>query len=127
MLNSVLAILLFFAQVVGIENSTWNNYSLNLSNIDEYETNMTPNLEVVYNYVASTYGLRMGVTKCKRISGRQTYSQHSWSNAVDIFTYDKDLQDRIQIDLKARFGSAINNVLTWRYNSAHASHVHVDW
>lgn len=89
---------------------------------------MTPNMQVVNDYVKSEYSeiTRIGVTNCRKISGSQTYSQHSWSNANDFHTYDKDLQDEIAADLTARYGDHIRNVLTWRYNSAHASHVHVD-
>jgi hypothetical protein len=87
---------------------------------------MTPQFKYVYDYVKSKYGLHIGVTNCRKISGSQTYSQHSWSNAGDIYTTDKNLHDEISVDLRATFGSHINNILTWRYNDAHWNHVHVD-
>lgn len=86
----------------------------------------TPNLNVVYEYVKAVYDLPIGVTSCRRIAGSQTYSQHSWSNAGDIYTTNKDLQDRIAADLWAGFGEHIRNILTWRYNAAHWNHIHVD-
>lgn len=87
---------------------------------------MTPNLQVVLDYVKATYGLRVGVTKCRLIDGLQKYSQHSWSNAGDIKTSNKDLQDKIAADLQDRFGDHIHIILTWRYNAAHWNHLHVD-
>ena len=87
---------------------------------------MTPNLAVVLDYVEDEYGLPVGVTNCRRISGSQTYSQHSWSNAGDIYTKETILQDVIAADLKAKFGAHVRNVLTWRYNDAHWNHIHID-
>lgn len=87
---------------------------------------MTPNMKVVYDYVKGSYGLKIGVTSCRRISGSQTWSQHSWSNANDIFTTSHSLQDAIAADLKGQFGKYIRNILTWRYNAAHWNHLHVD-
>ena len=87
---------------------------------------MTPHMKVVHDYVKRTYGLEIGITNCRRISGSQTFSQHSWSNANDIKTSNKRLQDEIAADLKEKFGDHIRNVLTWRFNSAHWNHVHVD-
>ena len=87
---------------------------------------MTPNMQVVHDYVLRDYGRDVGVYTCRRISGSQTYSQHSWSNANDIYTEDKGLQDQIAADIKYQFGDNIRNVLTWRYNAAHWNHLHVD-
>ena len=123
MLNAILALTLTFSSiVVGIEDSL----DFVEDNGIEEEVYMTPNLKVVYDYVKITYGLSMGVTNCRRISGSQTYSQHSWSNAVDIYTSSKDLQDRIAGELGRVFGEDIRNILTWRYNAAHWNHLHVD-
>jgi len=87
---------------------------------------MTPNLEVVVDYAKAEYGLHVGIYKCRRIAGSQAYSQHSWRNAADIYTTSRKRQDAIAADLKEKFGSHIRNVLTWRYNSDHWNHVHVD-
>ena len=87
---------------------------------------MTPNLESLVNFVKRNYGLNNGIYNCRRISGSQTYSQHSWSNAVDIYTQSKSFQDKMASELKKEFGSHIRNVLTWRYNAAHWNHIHVD-
>ena len=88
---------------------------------------MTPNLRIVYDYIKAKYGLSIGVTNCRKISGSQTYSQHSWSNAGDIYTTSHSLQDAIRNDLWDTFGSdVIRHTLTWRYNAAHWNHVHVD-
>lgn len=87
---------------------------------------MTPNMQVVYDYVKAEYGLSIGVTNCRRISGSQTWSQHASSNANDYFTSSHSLQDAIAADLRDRFGDDIRNILTWRYNAAHWNHVHVD-
>ena len=87
---------------------------------------MTPNLRVINDYIKAKYDLAIGVTNCRRISGSQTYSQHAWSNAGDIYTPDKLLQDLIAADLNNKFGNHVRNILTWRYNAAHWNHVHVD-
>jgi hypothetical protein len=86
----------------------------------------TPNFNVVYEYVKAVYDLPIGVTNCRRIAGSQTFSQHSWSNAGDIYTTNKDLQDVIAINLERVFGDHIRNILTWRYNPAHWNHIHID-
>ena len=86
---------------------------------------MTPNMQAVHDYV-KLYYLEVGVYNCRKIANSQTYSQHSWSNANDIYTEDKDLQDTIAADLEDKFGDQIRNILTWRYNAAHWNHVHVD-
>ncbi len=87
---------------------------------------MTPNMQVVYDYVELKYDLPVGIYNCRRISGSQTYSQHSWSNANDYYTEDKGLQDHIAAALRDEYGDQIRNILTWRYNSAHWNHIHVD-
>ncbi len=87
---------------------------------------MTPNMQTVNDYVELKYDLPVGIYNCRRISGSQTYSQHSWSNANDFYTADKGLQDHIAATLRDVFGDHIRNILTWRYNSAHWNHVHVD-
>ncbi|KKK60229.1 hypothetical protein LCGC14_3026440 [marine sediment metagenome] len=87
---------------------------------------MTPNLRIINDYIKVKYDLATGVTSCRRISGSQTYSQHSWSNAGDIYTSDRFLQRTIAADLKASFGDAICNILTYEYNAAHWNHIHVD-
>ena len=87
---------------------------------------MTPNMQVVYDFAKRNYSLRIGVTNCRKISGSQNYSQHSWSNAIDIYTANKGFQDKMATELKKEFGPYIRNVLTWRYNAAHWNHIHVD-
>ncbi len=90
---------------------------------------MTPNAQVVYDYIKLEYSeiTKIGVTNCRKISGSQTYSQHSWSNALDIMTYDRALQDEIAADLRTFGPDVLRNMLTYKYNSAHNSHVHVDF
>ncbi len=85
---------------------------------------MTPNLQVVFDYVKANYGLRMGVTNCRRISGSQTWSQHSWSNAVDIHVASKAIGDGVKADLLDRYGDHIRYLLWWRAD--HYDHLHVD-
>jgi len=87
---------------------------------------MTPNVRVVVDYVEDEYGIPIGIYKCRRIAGSQAYSQHSWSNAADCYSEEKSFQDHLADDLKSKFGDYIRNVLTWRYNSAHWNHIHVD-
>jgi hypothetical protein len=87
---------------------------------------MTPNLKVVLDYVNTYFDLPVGITHCRRISGKQTYSQHSWSNAGDIYTSNKSLQDNIAVVLKDEFGNHIRNILTWRFDDAHWNHIHID-
>jgi hypothetical protein len=49
---------------------------------------MTPNLQIVRNFIATLpewdFVHRVGVTNCRKIAGSSSYSQHSWSNALDI-------------------------------------------
>jgi hypothetical protein len=87
---------------------------------------MTPNMQAVYDYVKGKYGYDVGIYNCRKISGSQTYSQHSWSNANDIYITDRITQDAVAADLRRTFGGQIRNVLTWRYNAAHWNHIHVD-
>ncbi len=82
-------------------------------------------MQVVYDFAKRNYSLQIGVYNCRRISGSQTYSQHSWSNAIDIYTANKGFQDRMAAELKKEFGPHIRNILTWRYNAAHWNHIHV--
>ena len=86
---------------------------------------MTPNLQVVREFAKANYSLSVGIFSCRKISDSQTYSQHSWSNAIDIFTANKGFQDKMASELKEEFGSHIRNILTWRFNAAHWNHIHV--
>ena len=90
----------------------------------EEEEVMTPNLEVVVDYVRAEYDLAVGITNCRKISGSSTWSQHSWSNAADIYVTDKALGDRIVADLYDKFGEHVRYMLWWRKN--HYNHIHVD-
>ena len=85
---------------------------------------MTPNMKVVYDYVKEVYGRRIGVTNCRPIAGSVTWSQHSWSNANDIYVSDKNLGDKIVNDLYDKFGEHVRYMLWWR--SRHYNHIHVD-
>lgn len=86
---------------------------------------MTPNARAVYNYVKDEWGRKIGVTNCRKISGSQTWSQHSWSNALDIYVSDRKLGDRIKADLLDKFGEHIRYLLWWRED--HYGHIHVDF
>lgn len=98
---------------------------------------MTPNLEVLVNHVKrqdyydNVYHL--GVHNCRRIANSQTFSQHSWSNAVDIHVTsgawtatpeEKAVGDLINADLEDAFGDHIRTLLWWRRD--HWNHLHVD-
>ncbi len=85
---------------------------------------MTPNMQAVYDYVKGTYGRAIGVRNCRLISGLATWSQHSWSNANDIYVKDRDLGDEIYWDLYDKFGEYIRYVLWWRPD--HYDHIHID-
>lgn len=98
---------------------------------------MTPNLQVVRNYIALlpsyAYVKKIGVTNCRKIAGSQTYSQHSWSNAMDIhFT------DSVTIPAKGAALAAGNDMkaailatfephiyeMIWQ-STGHYDHIHV--
>ncbi len=85
---------------------------------------MTPNLKVVYDFVKGRYGPHIGVTHCRFIAGSLTYSQHSWSNAGDIYVPDKATGDLIVADLKKEFKGHYRYILWWRKN--HYNHIHID-
>lgn len=85
---------------------------------------MTPNMEVVHDYVKSVYGRKIGVTNCRRIADSSTWSQHSWANGNDIYVKDRDLGDTIVNDLYDKFGEHVRYILWWRKN--HYDHIHVD-
>lgn len=91
---------------------------------DARGSGMTPNLETVVEYVRAEYGLHVGITNCRRISGSRTWSQHSWSNAGDIYVSNKALGDKIYWDLYDKFGENIRYMLWQRKD--HYNHIHVD-
>lgn len=98
---------------------------------------MTPNLQVVKDYIVTLpewqYVKRVGVTNCRPIAGSQTYSQHSWSNALDIhFTSSVSVPatgealaagTRMVDKLLQRFGDDIFELI-WQA-SGHWEHIHV--
>jgi hypothetical protein len=99
---------------------------------------MTPNLEVVFEFVKSLpeWALvdRIGVTNCRKIAGSQTYSQHSWSNAMDIhFTPSFSIPatgealaagTRMRDKIRVQFEEYVNSIL-WQ-TTDHWDHIHVD-
>lgn len=98
---------------------------------------MTPNLQVVKDYIVTLpewqYVKRVGVTNCRPIAGSQTYSQHSWSNALDIhFTSSVSVPatgealaagTRMVAALQDRFGEELYELI-WQA-SGHWEHIHV--
>ncbi len=85
---------------------------------------MTPNLEAVIEYVEAYYGLPIGVTNCRKISGKSVWSQHSWSNAADIYVSNREFGDTIVADLYDKFGENVRYILWWR--AGHYNHIHID-
>lgn len=99
----------------------------------------TPNADTVLEFVKSlpewAYVDRVGVTNCRKISGQQTYSQHSWSNALDIhFTKAFSIPatgsalaagGRMRSKILAEFGDHVSSLL-WQ-TTDHWDHIHVDF
>ena len=85
---------------------------------------VTPNMKVVHDYVKGQYGRAIGVRNCRPIAGSSTWSQHSWSNANDIYVGDKALGDEIVNNLYDKFGEYVRYILWWR--AGHYDHIHVD-
>ena len=98
---------------------------------------MTPNLQVVRDFIEDQptwpWVKRVGVTNCRKIAGSQTYSQHSWSNAMDIHFTDsvgtpatgaaKTAGTAMKNAILAEFGEHIYEML-WQV-SGHYDHIHV--
>lgn len=85
---------------------------------------MTPNLEVIVDYIKANHPgyTHLGITNCRPIADSQTYSQHSWSNAVDVHCSEA-YGDALVADLKAVFEPHLYEVL-WQVEG-HFDHVHV--
>ena len=85
---------------------------------------MTPNLRVLVEWTINNYGPKhIGIYKCRPIADSQTYSQHSWRNAGDIWG-PIALLDEISVALDEQFGEHIRYKL-WRRKN-HWDHIHVD-
>jgi hypothetical protein len=98
---------------------------------------MTPNIQVVQNYIETlpeyAYVDRIGVFNCRKIAGSQSYSQHSWANALDIhFTSAVSIPaqgdalaagTRMKAKILAEFGEDIYEML-WQV-TGHWEHIHV--
>ena len=85
---------------------------------------MTPNLRVLVEWTINNYGPNhIGIYKCRHISDSQSYSQHSWRNAGDIWG-PVPLLDEISAALDVEFGEYIRYKL-WRRKN-HWNHIHVD-
>lgn len=98
---------------------------------------MTPNLKVIHNYIKTLpeyeHVNRVGITNCRRIGSGQTYSQHSWSNALDIhFTSSFSIPatgaalaagNRMRDKLREAFDDDLYELI-WQAPS-HWEHIHV--
>ncbi len=70
-------------------------------------------------------GLRMQVSSCRKIARSNTWSQHAFDNAIDIFASRQTL-DMVAGFLRSNKGQlSINNIL-WQVRD-HYDHVHVDF
>lgn len=98
---------------------------------------MTPNIAVLREWLETLpewqYVDRVGTTNCRPIAGSQTYSQHSWSNALDIhFTPSfseaavgpaKEAGDRMVAKIVEAFGDDVYELI-WQ-DDGHWDHIHV--
>ncbi len=70
-------------------------------------------------------GLRMQVSSCRKIARSNTWSQHAYDNAIDIFASTATL-DMVAGFLRSNKAQlSVNNVL-WRVRD-HYDHCHVDF
>lgn len=97
-------------------------------------SNLSPNMKVIKAWVEASFDgiTHVGVYNCRRISGSQTYSQHSWPNAIDIHVTngtwtatpaEKAVGDAIFAALLDKFGDHLKEKLWWTMN--HWNHIHV--
>jgi hypothetical protein len=66
---------------------------------------------------------RIQITNCRKIAGSSSWSQHSWSNAADIFV-NLNTGNQLAGQLRERFGPWIKALL-WQVPD-HYDHIHVD-
>jgi hypothetical protein len=85
----------------------------------------TPNINTIIEWVRSEYPdlPRIQTTNCRPIAGSSTWSQHSWSNAADIFV-NTTQGNELKPLLEQRFGKWIK-VILWQV-PGHFDHIHVD-
>lgn len=85
----------------------------------------TPNINSIIEWVEREYPdlPRIQTTNCRKIAGSNTWSQHSWANAADIFV-SKAVGDELAPRLRATFGEHIKALL-WQVTN-HFDHIHVD-
>lgn len=86
----------------------------------------TPNINSIIEWLRAEYPElpRIQTTNCRRIAGSSTWSQHSWSNAADIFPLSKEQGDTIHKRLLKQFGPYIK-VILWQVRN-HFDHIHLD-
>lgn len=71
--------------------------------------------------------LRYGVTNCRKIADTNVWSQHAWSNALDITSSEGVLTlDRVARLLTANKERLAIRVLLW-WRKDHYTHIHVDF
>lgn len=86
---------------------------------------MTPNAARVRDELLAKWGAQIshiGVTNCRRIAGSSTWSQHAWSNALDIHTSD----DTGSIIAAVLRNDPNSKTVLWHV-PGHFDHVHVDF
>jgi hypothetical protein len=85
----------------------------------------TPNINTIIEWVRSEYPdlPRIQTTNCRTIAGSNTWSQHSWANAADIFV-NTTQGNELKPLLEQRFGKWIK-VILWQV-PGHFDHIHVD-
>ena len=78
--------------------------------------------------------LKAGITNCRKIARTNTYSQHSWGNALDIyhkdFGYSTNRKHQAWLDevhrwIKTYFDELSIRTLLWRVRD-HYNHIHAD-
>jgi hypothetical protein len=86
---------------------------------------MTPNVAAIRAELELGFnGLSFGVTNCRPIAGSTTWSQHAWSNALDIHGATT-LLDKVYAWLIAHRYELQIRVILWRVKD-HYDHIHVD-
>jgi len=78
--------------------------------------------------------VKFGVTNCRPIAGTSTWSQHSWSNAIDIFfseygdtspTHQAQI-DEVAVWLREHEAELDIRVFLWKTKN-HYDHIHLDF
>lgn len=84
---------------------------------------MTPNVHSIAADLISKFPVSIQTTNCRKIAGSNTWSQHAWANAGDVFGTTEVLNE-VHSYLQSQY-SWIIRVLLWQV-ADHFDHIHFD-